>query len=74
MTFAPRVMCNGNVIIEDHVYVGAGAMIRQGRPDQPVIVGEGAVIGMGSVVLNDVPAGTTVVGNPARQLKKHLDG
>ena len=49
-------------------------MIRQGRADKPLIVGEGAVIGMGSVVLNDVPAGATVVGNPARQLNKCGDG
>ena len=27
VTFAPSVMCNGNVIINDNVYVGTGAII-----------------------------------------------
>lgn len=70
VTFAPGVKCNGNVHIEDHVYVGAGAVIRQGAPDRPLHIGVGAVIGMGAVVLNDVPPGATVVGNPARILMR----
>ena len=32
----------------------------------PIHIGDDAVIGAGSVVVKDVPAGTTVVGNPAR--------
>ncbi len=66
VTFAPGVMCNGNVVIEDHVYVGAGAVIRQGVPGSPIVIGRGAVIGMGAVVTKSVPPAVTVVGNPAR--------
>ena len=65
VTFAPGVMCNGNVHIEDHAYIGAGAVIKQGTPDKPLVIGRGAVVGMGAVVTKSVPAGVTVVGNPA---------
>lgn len=68
VTFAPGVKCNGNVHVGDHAYLGAGALIRQGKPGQPLRIGEGAVVGMGAVVIRDVPANTTVVGNPARPL------
>lgn len=66
VTFAPGVKCNGNIHIHDHAYIGAGAMIKQGTPDQPLVIGKGAVVGMGAVVTKSVPAGATVVGNPAR--------
>lgn len=69
VTFAPGVRCNGNVHIEDGAYIGAGAVIRQGRPAEPLRIGAGAVIGMGAIVTHDVPAGVTVVGNPARPLR-----
>ncbi len=69
VTFAPGVKCNGNVHIGDGAYIGSNAVIRQGNSNKPLLIGEGAVIGMGSVVLNDVPAGFTVVGNPARVLR-----
>jgi sugar O-acyltransferase (sialic acid O-acetyltransferase NeuD family) len=70
VTFAPSVKCNGNIIIEDHAYLGAGAVIKQGKPGQPLVIGRGAVVGMGAVVTKNVPAGATVVGNPARIMNK----
>jgi sugar O-acyltransferase, sialic acid O-acetyltransferase NeuD family len=70
VTFAPNVQCNGNVVIEDHAYIGTGAMIRQGTVDRPIIIGEGAVVGMGSVVTKSVEPYTTVFGNPAKPLRK----
>lgn len=47
--------------LRDGVTVGVGAKILGA-----ITVNEGATIGAGSVVLHDVPAHTTVVGNPGR--------
>lgn len=69
VTFAPGVKCNGNVHIEDHAYIGTGAVLKQGTPDKPLVIGKGATVGMGAVVTKDVPANATV-GNPARVLVK----
>ena len=65
VTLAPGAKVNGNVILEDHVYIGSGAIIRQG-----ISIGKGAVVGMGAVVTRDVLPGITVIGNPARQMQK----
>jgi sugar O-acyltransferase (sialic acid O-acetyltransferase NeuD family) len=66
VTFAPGVMCNGNVHIGEGAYIGTGAVIRQGTTSKPLIIGSGATVGMGAVVTKDVPPNVTVVGNPAR--------
>lgn len=70
VTFGPGVRCNGNVHIGNHAYIGAGALLRQGRAGKPLIIGEGATVGMGAVVLKDVDPFMTVVGNPARPMEK----
>ena len=51
------------VHIEDYVWIGARVCIAPG-----VRIGEGAIIGMGSVVAQDVPPLAIVAGNPAQVL------
>ncbi|WP_249030247.1 2,3,4,5-tetrahydropyridine-2,6-dicarboxylate N-acetyltransferase [Tannockella kyphosi] len=56
------------VIVEDDVVIGANAVVIEG-----VRIGKGAVVGAGSIVTKDVPAGAVVVGNPARIVKDLKD-
>jgi len=70
VTFAPGVKCNGNVIVEDGVYIGTGAIIKQGKPDRPLVIGKGAVIGMGAVVTKNVAENDVVFGVPAKSIKR----
>lgn len=53
-------------IIEDEVRLCANATVIGG-----VTVGRRAVVGAGAVVTKDVPAKTTVVGNPAHEIVRH---
>jgi acetyltransferase-like isoleucine patch superfamily enzyme len=56
------------IVIEDDVWLGAGAIITDG-----VRVGKGAVVAAGAVVTQDVPPHTVVGGVPARPIKT-IDG
>ena len=56
------------IVIEDDVWLGAGAIITDG-----VRVGKGAVVAAGAVVTRDVAPHTVVGGVPARQIKS-IDG
>ena len=51
------------VAIGVNAWIGGGAIILPG-----VTIGDDAIVGAGSVVTRDVPAGTTVAGNPARTI------
>ena len=54
----------GPVRISNKAWIGARAIILKG-----VTIGEGAVVGAGSVVTKDVPDWTIVAGNPARIIR-----
>jgi UDP-perosamine 4-acetyltransferase len=65
---APGTHLAGTVRVGAHALVGVGASVRPGTT-----IGEGAVVGAGAVVVHDIPAGATVVGNPARPLTRKAD-
>lgn len=56
--------CRGGALVHRLARIGANATILPG-----VVVGENALVGAGSVVVDDVPPGAVVVGNPARVIK-----
>ncbi len=64
VVFASRVTLAGFVHVERRVYLGQNCSIRQ-----HLRIGGGAMIGMGAVVVKDVPPNAVMAGNPARLLK-----
>lgn len=56
---------NKPVIIGNNVWIGAHCIILPG-----VTIGDGAVVGAGSVVTKSVPTKTVVAGNPAKPIEK----
>ncbi len=59
---APGATLCGDIYVGEATHIGAGAVIAQGlRIERNVTVGAGAI------VLKNVPEGTTVYGNPARE-------
>ena len=53
------------VTIGNNVWIGGHACILPG-----VNIGDNAIIGAGSVVTHDIPAGSVAVGNPCRVVRK----
>ncbi len=54
--------------IGNHVWIGSNAIILKG-----VKIGDGSVIGVGSVVTKDVPAHCIAVGNPAKIIRENIE-
>lgn len=65
VTVSPGANVSGNCSIGDGSYIGTNASLRE-----KINVEIDSVIGMGTVLLRDVPRGTTWVGNPARQIHR----
>ncbi|WP_017413831.1 sugar O-acetyltransferase [Clostridium tunisiense] len=53
------------ITIKDDVWIGANCTILGG-----VTIGEGSIVGAGSVVTKDIPAGVIAVGNPCKVLRE----
>jgi sugar O-acyltransferase (sialic acid O-acetyltransferase NeuD family) len=63
---APGVHMGGEVRVEEGAFLGIGAAVLP-----RIRIGAWSTVGAGAVVIRDVPAGVTVVGNPARQIAKN---
>lgn len=55
------------IIIHDNVWIGSCVTVLKG-----VTIGEGAIIGMNSIVTRDVPSHSVCVGNPARMIRSNV--
>jgi serine O-acetyltransferase len=56
------------IILDDDVVIGAHSILIA-RPNSTLRIGKGAVVGAGSVVTKNVPAGEVWAGNPAKFLR-----
>lgn len=63
-TLSGRCSINGHVKIGKLVYVACGVSIAPSKK-----IGDGATIGIGSVVISNVKPGVTVFGNPAKKIE-----
>jgi sugar O-acyltransferase (sialic acid O-acetyltransferase NeuD family) len=64
-TIYPGAAVSGNVRIGEAATVGAGASVRQG-----LTLGEACIVGLGAAVVRSVPDDATVVGSPAKRLRR----
>ena len=55
-----------SIVVGDHAWIAAKAIVQMG-----VTIGEGCVIGAGSVVTKDMPPWTVCAGNPCRPIKPY---
>ena len=58
----------GNIVVGDEAWLGFGVIILSG-----VHIGNGAAVGAGSVVIDDIPDGAVATGNPAKIVKMRKD-
>lgn len=62
-TLSGRCSVNGHVKVGSMVYMGCGVLVAPSKT-----IGDGATVGIGSVVISNVKAGTKVFGNPAKRM------
>jgi len=65
---AQGALIGGRITIEDKVWIAGDVKIMAG-----VTIGEGAVIGCGSIVTHDIPSRTVAAGNPCRVIRPITD-
>ncbi len=59
----PDIRVHGRIVIEDNCIIGNNTMLLPG-----IRIGRNSIVGVGSVVISDVPADSIVMGVPARAI------
>jgi len=62
-TLSGKCALNGHVVVGKGVYMGCGVLVAPSKK-----IGDNATVGIGSVVISNVKAGTKVFGNPAKKI------
>ena len=69
-TLGPGVHVSGCVHLGKRSRVGTGAVIINGTPEKPLVIGDDVMIGAGACVTKSIPPGLTVVGVPAKPIRR----
>lgn len=69
VTVSPGANVAGHVNIGRKAWIGIGARINNGSAERPLVVGAGAVIGAGAVVIKDCDENGVYAGVPARRMR-----
>ena len=69
-TLAPGVHVSGCVYIGKRAYIGTGAVIINGTQDNPLVIGDDAIVGAGACVTKSIPSSQTWVGVPAKVVRE----
>lgn len=66
---APGSTISGNVDIGNNCWIGAGAVLNQGTPEDKLLIGSNTTIGSGAVVIRSCESNSVYAGVPAQKIK-----
>jgi sugar O-acyltransferase (sialic acid O-acetyltransferase NeuD family) len=66
---APGSTISGNVDIGNNCWIGAGAVLNQGTPENKLLIGSHTTIGSGAVVTRTCESNSVYAGVPAQKIK-----
>src|SRR5438132_425467 len=64
----PGVHLAGWVNLGRRVFLGTGAVVKNGAPGHPIVIGDDAIIGAGACVIADIERNAKLAGVPARPI------
>ena len=69
-SLSPGVHVSGCVRLGQRVHIGTGAVVVNGTEDESLVIGDDVEVGAAACVTKTIPPGLTVVGVPARPIRR----